>query len=78
MRAFHAALREAGLRDLVAAELWLREPTDPQRLNGCGLLVANPPWRFEAEGGAILAALLERLGEREPGQGWAMTRLAEE
>ena len=78
VRAFHAALREAGLRDLVAAELWLREPTDPQRLNGCGLLVANPPWRFEAEGGAILAALLERLGEREPGQGWAMTRLAEE
>ncbi|RAI60829.1 23S rRNA (adenine(2030)-N(6))-methyltransferase RlmJ [Roseicella frigidaeris] len=78
VRAFHAALREAGLRDLVAAELWLREPTDPQRLNGCGLLVANPPWHFEAEGGAILATLLERLGEREPGEGWAMTRLAGE
>ena len=82
VRAFHAALREAGLRDLVAAELWLREPTDPQRLNGCGLLVANPPWRFETEAGAILAALLERLGEGEPGQeqgqGWAVTRIAEE
>ncbi|MEN0074347.1 MAG: 23S rRNA (adenine(2030)-N(6))-methyltransferase RlmJ, partial [Paracraurococcus sp.] len=56
--------------------------TDPQRLNGCGLLVANPPWRFEAEAGAILAALLERLGEGEPsqeqGQGWAVTRIAEE
>jgi 23S rRNA (adenine2030-N6)-methyltransferase len=78
VRAFHTALKESGVRDLVAAELWLREPTDPQRLNGCGLLVANPPWKFEQEGGAILAALLERLGEGEPGQGWAMTRIAEE
>ena len=78
VRTFHAALREAGLRDLVAAELWLREPTDPARLNGCGLLVINPPYRFEAEGGTLLAALLDALGEGEPGQGWAMTRIAEE
>ncbi|MFC7475347.1 23S rRNA (adenine(2030)-N(6))-methyltransferase RlmJ [Dankookia sp. GCM10030260] len=78
VRAFHTALQDAGLRDLVAAEIWLREPTDPQRLNGCGLLVANPPWKFEAEGGAILAALLDKLGDDEPGQGWAMTRVAAE
>jgi 23S rRNA (adenine2030-N6)-methyltransferase len=78
VRAFHTTLKESGVRDLVAAELWLREPTDPQRLNGCGLLVANPPWKFEQEGGVLLAALLERLGEGEPGQGWAMTRIAEE
>lgn len=77
-RAFHAALRDSGMRDLVAAELWLREPTDPQRLNGCGLLVANPPWGFEAEAAGILAALLDRLGEREPGEGWAVIRVAEE
>lgn len=78
VRAFHAAVAEAGLRDVVAAELWLREPTDPGRLNGCGLLVANPPWGFEAEAGAVLSALLERLGAGEPGQGWAVTRVAEE
>jgi 23S rRNA (adenine2030-N6)-methyltransferase len=78
VRAFHTALQESGVRDLVAAELWLREPTDPTRLNGCGLLVANPPWKFEAEGGAILAALLAALGDGEPGQGWAMTRIAAE
>jgi len=78
VRAFHDRLRDSGVRDLVAAELWLREPTDPQRLNGCGLLVANPPWRFEAEASAILAALLARLGDGEPGAGWAMLRLTEE
>lgn len=78
VRAFHHALRDHGLRDLVAAELWLREPLDPQRLNGCGLLVANPPWRFEEAGSVILAALLAGLGTGEAGQGWAMTRVAEE
>ncbi len=78
VRAFHAALRETGVRDMLAAELWLREPTDPTRLNGCGLLVVNPPWQFEAEGGAILAALLARLGNREAGEGWAMQRIADE
>lgn len=78
VRAFHAALAGSGVRDILACELWLREPTDPQRLNGCGVVVVNPPWRFEEEAQAILAALLERLGEGEPGQGCAVTRIAEE
>ncbi|MGC8468609.1 MAG: 23S rRNA (adenine(2030)-N(6))-methyltransferase RlmJ [Acetobacteraceae bacterium] len=78
LRAFHTALREGGLRDLLAAELWLREPLDPARLNGSGLLVGNPPWGFEAEAGAILAALHARLCGGEAGSGWAVSRLAEE
>lgn len=78
VRALHEALRGSGLRDIVAAELWLREPTDPTRLNGCGLVVANPPFRFAEEGKDILDALLSRLGTGEPGQGTAMMRLADE
>lgn len=78
VHAFHIALQEAGLRDLVAAELWLREPLDPTRLNGCGLLVANPPWGFEAAATEIVAALLERLGQGEPGQGGTVQRVADE
>jgi 23S rRNA (adenine2030-N6)-methyltransferase len=78
VRAFHTALAGSGVRDILALELWLREPTDPQRLNGCGLVVVNPPWKFEEEAAAILAALLERLGDGEPGQGYAVTRIAEE
>ena len=66
------------MRDVVAAELWLREPTDAARLNGSGLLVVNPPWRFEAEAPALLAALLGRLGEGEAGQGCGVTRLVDE
>ena len=28
----------------MTAELWLREPVDPTQLNGCGMLVVNPPF----------------------------------
>jgi 23S rRNA (adenine2030-N6)-methyltransferase len=78
VRAFHTALAESGMRDIVAAELWLREPTDPARLNGCGLTVINPPWMFEAAAEPILAALLARLGDREAGEGVVLLRLADE
>lgn len=78
VRAFHATLEQSGIRDIVAAELLLREPLDPGRLNGCGLAVINPPYQFEAEAPAILASLLDRLYDRA-GRGEArMQRLAAE
>jgi 23S rRNA (adenine2030-N6)-methyltransferase len=78
VRACHTALRESGIADVVAVEMWLREPVDAARLNGCGLIVVNPPFRFEAEAPAILAALLSRLGTGEPGEGTALVRLTDE
>ena len=78
VRTLHEAVRLAGVRDVVAAELWLREPTDPARLNGNGLLVRNPPFRWDEEWPPIMAALLERLGDGEPGQGWSVERVTDE
>jgi 23S rRNA (adenine2030-N6)-methyltransferase len=78
LRAFHAALRDSGLRDVIAAELWLRAPLDPARLNGSGLLVANPPFGFEDAARAMLPALLDRLGDGEEGAGWDVARIADE
>ena len=78
VREFHLALQASGLRDVLAAELWLREPLDAARLNGCGLVVANPSYQFESAARAILAALLGRLGHGEPGEGVALLRLAAE
>ncbi len=72
------AVAESRVRDVVAAELWLRAPLDPGRLNGCGLLVVNPPFGFGEAVPAILAALLDRLGGREAGEGTALIRLADE
>jgi 23S rRNA (adenine2030-N6)-methyltransferase len=75
-RAFHAAVGEAGLRDVVAAELLLREPTDPDRLNGCGLLVVNPPWRFMEEVAPMLASLASIFAPEEGAV--RLVRIAEE
>ncbi|HEY6433026.1 MAG TPA: 23S rRNA (adenine(2030)-N(6))-methyltransferase RlmJ [Acetobacteraceae bacterium] len=78
VRAFHNAMKDSGIRDIVATELWLREPLDPARLNGCGMLVINPPYRFEDELTPVLTALVARLGDGEPGAGTALMRLADE
>jgi 23S rRNA (adenine2030-N6)-methyltransferase len=77
VRDFHDALRASGVRDILAAELWLREPTDPRRLNGSGLVVVNPPFGFEAAAQAVLDALLAALGG-EAGAGVAVSRVAPE
>jgi 23S rRNA (adenine2030-N6)-methyltransferase len=78
VRTLHEAVRLSGVRDVVAVELWLREPTDPARLNGNGLLVRNPPFHWEQEWPPLLAALLERLSERGFGEGYAVARLTDE
>jgi 23S rRNA (adenine2030-N6)-methyltransferase len=76
--AFHEAIRLSGLRDVVAAEWWWQAPTDPAALNGCGLLVRNPPYGFEAAAVPILDALDDRLAERGAGSGRQILRLVDE
>lgn len=78
VRAFHAALRESGIRDIVAVELYLREPTDPAHLNGAGMVVVRPPYGFDPAVRAILDALLGALSNGEPGAGTALRRLVSE
>lgn len=77
VRAFHTALAESGVPDILAAELHLREPVDAARLNGCGLIAVNPPYGFDEAARSILAALREELSQ-EVGAGWALTRIADE
>ncbi len=78
VRDFHAVLCESGMRDIVAAEFFLREPTDPTRLNGAGMVVIHPPFEFEPAARAILDSLSERLGTGERGGGVALMRLVDE
>ena len=42
-------------------ELMIQRPSDPERLNGCGLIVANPPYTLEGELAAVLPELSRRL-----------------
>jgi 23S rRNA (adenine2030-N6)-methyltransferase len=78
VRLFLTELEQSVIRDIAVAELCLREPVDASRLNGCGIVVVNPPYRFEQEAPAILAALLDRLGDRERGEYAAVRRIVDE
>jgi 23S rRNA (adenine2030-N6)-methyltransferase len=42
---------------VLAIELMLRPPRDPNLLNGCGLIVANPPFVLETEMQTLLPEL---------------------
>ncbi len=75
VRAFFDSLP---LRDVISVELLLREPLDTSRLNGCGVLIVEPPYRFEDDALPILEALLAKLGRREAGEAVTITRLADE
>ena len=60
---FHKAIVETGVRKVLRVELLRRPPDDPEHLNGCGLLVFNPPWQLDADLAVILPFLSQRLGE---------------
>ncbi len=71
-----ADLAQRGVRDLVLAELALRPPLDPERLNGSAMLIANPPFGWEKGLAPILAALAGVLAG--PDGGWDLRRVADE
>jgi 23S rRNA (adenine2030-N6)-methyltransferase len=48
-------------RPALRLELMVDRPDDPERLNGCGLVVVNPPYRLADEAGLLLPALAKRL-----------------
>jgi 23S rRNA (adenine2030-N6)-methyltransferase len=78
VRGFHATLKMTEIRDIIAIELYLRAPTTAERLNGCGLLVINPPYRFAEQGQTIADAILHGLGQDESGAGVGVIRIADE
>jgi len=66
--AFHADVAASGIRKVMAAELLLRPDDDAERLNGCGLVVVNPPWRLDATLADLFAWLLARFGAARSGR----------
>jgi len=55
-------LRRLGIGKVLRAELTIAPLGDPDRLNGCGLILVNPPWTLEDELSVLLPVLAERLG----------------
>lgn len=58
---FAGILRGAGVPKILRLELLVDRPDDPSRLNGCGLVVINPPWTLAQEAEVLLPALAARL-----------------
>lgn len=56
VQAFHDAVKGLGVPAL-AAELLVFPDDYPARLNGCGLVILNPPWRFDATLAEVLPEL---------------------
>ena len=38
------------------------------RLNGCGMVIVNPPWKFDQQLDALLTSLREHLAQGRFGQ----------
>lgn len=59
-------IRRLAVPKVMRAELTVAPLSDPTRLNGCGLILLNPPWLLEAELTRllpVLAGLLVRSGK---------------
>jgi 23S rRNA (adenine2030-N6)-methyltransferase len=56
------SLRRIGSAKILRAELNVGPLSDPTRLNGCGLILINPPWTLENELAVLLPALVGILG----------------
>lgn len=57
----HRLLIDSGLRRILCAELCVLPDDVALRLNGCGLILINPPWQIDATLEALLPRLLEML-----------------
>ena len=77
VREFQTQMKQSGIRDIIAADMWLRPTLDASRLNGCGLLVINPPFGFAEAAQAMLTALSLTLADGPDG-GCEITRLVDE
>ncbi len=60
---FHEALAAMGQRRFLRFELLIRRPSDPDTLNGCGLVIANPPFTLEPDLGVVMPILSRVLAQ---------------
>jgi len=61
MRGFERDIVATGIRKILQLELWVRPDGWTPALRGCGMLVVNPPYRFDPDAEAIVAWLAQAL-----------------
>jgi len=73
MRDFELNLLASGIRRIDWLDLRLNEPGNAERLDGCGMIVVNPPYRFAEEAAVLLDWLARALAPH--GKGVARRRV---
>lgn len=63
VKPFHRWLKQRCPDNVLTAEFLLHPDNTDLRLNGCGLAIINPPWRFEHVLDDILTALCDHLAQ---------------
>jgi len=64
IQAFHARLRATSVRKILCAELGIYPDDSRVSLNGCGMVIVNPPFRLKDSLDEALPALHAALGAR--------------
>lgn len=67
MRGFHRDVEKTGIGRILRLELVVRERDAATPIPGCGMLVVNPPWKFEAEARPLLDWLWRALAVEDAG-----------
>ena len=76
----HEALAATGIRRQLVAELTVSPEDDWRRLNGCGMIVINPPWQVDGAISGLLSRLHGALaaGDGDGAGGWRVQWLVPE
>lgn len=65
---FHRWLRQSGFGKVLLAELLLHPDNSALRLNGTGMVIINPPWKFDRQLEELLPVLVQHLAQGRFGQ----------
>lgn len=70
---FHRQFKRSGIKKIWASELRVFGEDRPDRLNGTGMIVINPPWQLDAQMNSLgpwLAKMMAQEGEGHYRQSW--------
>jgi 23S rRNA (adenine2030-N6)-methyltransferase len=68
MKAFGRDVEKTGIRKILRLEMKVRKSAEAGMMPGCGMLVVNPPWKFDTEARSLLDWLRRALAIEGPGQ----------
>lgn len=77
-RAFQRWFVARGIPKVMVAELLRERDDSPLRLNGCGMILINPPWHFDRELRDLLPVLHRALARERSGGDWRVEWLTRE